>query len=254
MVSRSPKIWPNLEGWATDYPAGTEIETHFHDAHQMVHAISGVMRVRTGDEVWVVPPGRGLWLPARCEHAIRCISLVRMRTVYIRGGDGFPDTVRVSEITPLLREVMVRIADGGEATLMPHLTALLVHEIAQGGSEGLCMTVPEDARIAKLATCMRTNPADRSSLSEWAKRLGMSDRTLIRQIRKQTGQSFRDLRRQARIMAGLERLSQGVPVTTVALDVGFESPSAFIQAFRSVTGKTPGRYISRGGRDSKGGE
>jgi len=238
---------PDLEGWATDYAAGTEIEDHFHDAHQMVHAISGVMRVRTGNRIWVVPPGRGLWVPARCDHAIRCISLVRMRTVYIRGGDGFPGDVRVNEVTPLMREIMVRIADGADASLMPHLAALLMHEIAQTGSELLYMTLPEDSRIADLAVHLRDNPADRSSLGQWAGYLGMSERTLIRQIRRQTGQSFRDLRRQARIMASLELLSQGIPVTIVALDVGFESPSAFIHAFRSTIGTTPRRYFARKG-------
>lgn len=242
-----PETLPGLEGWATDYAAGTEIENHFHDAHQMVHAISGVMRVRTGNRIWVVPPGRGLWVPAHCDHSIRCISLVRMRTVYIRGGDGFPDDARVSEVTPLLREVMVRIADGAGAMLMPHLAALVVHEIAQTGAEHLCMAIPEDARIAELAAHFRDNPADRSSLGQWAGYLGMSERTLIRQIRRQTGQSFRDLRRQARIMASLEWLSQGIPVTTVALDVGFESPSAFIHAFRSTIGTTPRRYFARNG-------
>lgn len=244
LTAQDLEVWPNLEGWATDYPAGTEIDTHDHDAHQMVHAISGVMRVRTGDRIWVVPPGRGLWVPAHCDHAIRCISLVKMRTVYIGGGGRFPDDVRVSEITPLLREVMVRIADGADAALTPHLAAVLVHEIARGGSDHLCMSVPGNARIAELAAHMRDHPADPTSLSQWARRLGMSDRTLIRQIRKQTGQSFRDLRRQARIMASLERLALGIPVTIVALDVGFESPSAFIQAFRCVTGRTPGRYMN----------
>lgn len=249
MIVQNQKILPNLEGWATDYPAGTEIDSHFHDAHQMVHAISGVMRVRTGNRIWVVPPGRGLWVPAHCDHAIRCVSLVRMRTVYIRGGCGFPEDVRVSEVTPLLREVMVRIADGADAELIPHLAALLVHEIARTGSEHLCMAIPEDTRIAELASYLRDNPADRSSLSQWGRHLGMSDRTLIRQIRKQTGQSFRDLRRHARIMASLERLAGENPVTNVALDVGFESPSAFIQAFRSVTGMTPGRYMNQRTRD-----
>lgn len=240
----------NLEGWATDYPAGTRIDAHRHDTNQIVHAISGVMRVRTGDRIWVVPPGRGLWVPAECEHAIRCISLVKMRTVYIgdggggSDGGGLPVDVRVCEITPLMREIMVRLADGADAVAIPHLAALLVHEIASASAEPLCMPVPDDERIALLAAHLRDNPSDTSTLSIWADRLGMSDRTLIRHIRRQTGQSFRELRRQARIMASLERLALGDSVTNVALDVGFESPSAYIQAFRSVTGKTPGRYLT----------
>ena len=73
--------------------------------------------------------------------------------------------------------------------------------------------------------------------------IGLSLRTLIRRIKHETGMSFRELRRQTRILAALERLSLGESVTNFALNVGFDSPSAFIQAFRDVTGKTPGRYM-----------
>ena len=94
-----------------------------------------------------------------------------------------------------------------------------------------------------MGSTLLEDPADRASLRGWADRLGLSPRTLIRRIKDETGMSFRELRRQARILAALERLSLGESVTNVALDVGFDSPSAFIQAFRSVTGKTPGRYM-----------
>lgn len=66
---------------------------------------------------------------------------------------------------------------------------------------------------------------------------------MSRRIRDETGMSFRELRRQARILASLERLALGQAVTCVALDVGFDNPSAFIHAFRAVTGKTPGRFM-----------
>jgi AraC-like DNA-binding protein len=37
-------------------------------------------------------------------------------------------------------------------------------------------------------------------------------------------------------------LAAGEPVTSTALEVGYESVSAFIAAFSNVIGKTPGRY------------
>jgi len=55
--------------------------------------------------------------------------------------------------------------------------------------------------------------------------------------------SFREYRRQARILAALEQLSAGNSVTNTALDVGFESPSAFIQSFKEVMEKTPGQMF-----------
>jgi len=48
-----------------------------------------------------------------------------------------------------------------------------------------------------------------------------------------------------RLLSALERLAQGRPVTDVALDVGYDSPSAFISTFRQSLGTTPRRYFAK---------
>ena len=233
-----------LEGLASDYRAGEIIGAHAHHAHQIVHALTGVMRVLVDGGVWIVPPGRALWMPARTVHEIRCIGLLRMRTVYLDGDHpSFPAAVQVTGVSELMREIMVRLAEGAEPHQLPHFCALLVDEIAALTFEPFHLPRTKDARIARLGSALLEDPADRTSLRGWADRLGLSPRTLIRRVKDETGMSFRELRRQARILAALERLPFGESVTNVALDVGFDSPSAFIQAFRSVTGKTPGRYL-----------
>ena len=55
--------------------------------------------------------------------------------------------------------------------------------------------------------------------------------------------TFRQWRRQARLLAALERLTAGEPVTSVAMAIGYESTSAFIAAFREGFGETPKRYV-----------
>jgi len=45
-----------------------------------------------------------------------------------------------------------------------------------------------------------------------------------------------------RLISALERLEQGAAVTEVALDCGYNSPSAFIAAFRRQFGATPGAF------------
>ncbi len=72
-------------------------------------------------------------------------------------------------------------------------------------------------------------------------------RTLSRRFLAETGMTFRQWQRQARLLAALVRLAQREPVTSVALDLGYDSPSAFIYAFRRALGTTPGRYFERDG-------
>ena len=48
-------------------------------------------------------------------------------------------------------------------------------------------------------------------------------------------------------MDGLIRLAEGQSVTEVALELGYETPSAFIAMFRRALGVTPGQYFNQQG-------
>ena len=72
----------------------------------------------------------------------------------------------------------------------------------------------------------------------------MSRRTFTRLFRTQTGASFAAWRQQVCLLAAIERLSMGQPVTRVALDLGYASPSAFAAAFRQVLGTAPSQYMT----------
>src|ERR1035441_3984105 len=65
-----------------DFKNGKVIPEHFHPEHQLVFASSGVMTVHTGQNVWVVPPMRAVWIPALTPHRIVMSGLVSMRTLY----------------------------------------------------------------------------------------------------------------------------------------------------------------------------
>lgn len=242
-IDNMPNL-PDLRGLASRYPAGTTIEPHSHDAHQIAHAITGTMRVTVRDATWFVPLGRALWIPAYTVHSIRCVQKVDMRTVYLQGNHHpETDSIKVMSVSPLMREILVRLSEGCATRQILHLKSLLLDEIATMDVEQLKISVPDDARIARLTAHILAHPADDISLDRWATLLGFSQRNLIRRIRAQTGMTFRELRRQTRIMLAIEKLSGGQSVTATALDVGFESTSAFIHAFRLITGTTPRKYI-----------
>lgn len=80
------------------------------------------------------------------------------------------------------------------------------------------------------------NPADERSLEDWAPQVGASARTLARLFVSETGLTFAEWRRQVRLLEAIDRLGKGQAVTRVALDLGYESPSAFIAMFRRTLG------------------
>jgi len=104
---------------------------------------------------------------------------------------------------------------------------------------------PAEPRLRRVTQALLANPGDRRSLAAWARWAGASPRTLARLFLRETGLSFGAWRQRARLLQAVARLATGQAVTTVALDVGYDSPSAFIAAFRRQFGTTPRRYLRR---------
>ena len=241
-------------GYAADYASGHFIPRHRHADGQVIFATTGVMTVTTVAGRWVVPPERAVWVPPNVTHAIRMTGAVAMRTLYLddHGRASLPDTCAVLQVSPLLRELIVRVVafagpyakDGREARIV----GVLLDEVAAARTAPLHLPMPRDPRLRVITDQLTADPADRRSLAEWARSAGASARTLARLFQGETGLSFAHWRQQARLLRALERLAAGDPVTTVALDLGYDSPSAFITMFRSRLGATPGRYF--GGADA----
>ena len=87
------------------------------------------------------------------------------------------------------------------------------------------------------------NPGSRRPLTVLCKESGVSVRTLERLFQRETGLTFGKWRQQLRLLHALRLLAAGQPVTAVAIDVGYESVSAFIVMFKRTLGVTPRRYF-----------
>ena len=48
---------------AIDYADGFSNAPHSHPRAQLLFAMSGIMKVSTGEGTWVVPPSRAVWIP-----------------------------------------------------------------------------------------------------------------------------------------------------------------------------------------------
>ena len=59
----------------------------------------------------------------------------------------------------------------------------------------------------------------------------------------ETGMTFSKWRQQARLLCGIRMLAEGMAISTVAIDLGYESPSAFSAMFRRALGIAPSEYF-----------
>jgi AraC-like DNA-binding protein len=243
---RTRPLTAGVGAYARDFPKGHHVARHRHAWHQLVYARAGVMTVSTARGAWVVPPQRAVWMPAATDHEIRCASAVSMRTLYFAPRvRALPGECCVVHVSPLLRElILAGVEAPGPARRRRQLTALILSELAAATVAPLHLPEPADPRVRRITEALRAEPGDPRTLAAWAKEVGASTRTLSRLFLAETGMTFRQWQRQARLLAALVKLARREPVTSVALDLGYDSPSAFIHAFRRALGKTPRCYFA----------
>jgi len=241
-----------IAAMAKDFPNASRIPPHRHKRAQLVFAAHGTMVVWTAQGSWVVPPNRAVWMPAETEHAIRMNGAVAMRTLYIRAdlAAAMPAKCCVIAVSPLLRELILRAVElpllYDEAGAAGRVMALILDEMRVLPVLPLHLPWPEDARLKRLCIAISGDPASPRTLAAWGREVGASSRTLARLFRRETGMSFGAWRQQVRLVDALGRLANGQPVAGVALDLGYQSPSAFTGMFRRALGRAPTRYFMAG--------
>ncbi|WP_404990778.1 AraC family transcriptional regulator [Cupriavidus pauculus] len=234
---------------AADYVPGHVTKPHQHPHAQLVHAMHGVMVVSTAEGQWTVPPTRGMWMPGGTTHWIRMVGRVQMRTAYIRpdAAPDLPTQCTVLGISPLLRELILAAIDVPPLyepdSRDGRLMRLLLDEVKLVPTLPLHLPRPSDTDLRKICDEIVGMPDTDLTLADWGSRLGVDPKTIQRRFARETGMTFGQWRQQARLLAALERLAAGDKVVDVALDMGYESPSAFATMFRRQFGVPPSAFF-----------
>jgi AraC-like DNA-binding protein/quercetin dioxygenase-like cupin family protein len=234
---------------AKRFADGFSIPQHEHERDQLLYAISGVMRLRTQRDAWIVPPDGAAYIPAGLSHSVSMHGNVDMRTLYIDplAVRKRPQGLNVVAVPALLKELILAL--GKEPpTYGPNsrgnlIAQLIEQEIHLAQALSLHVRLPRDPRLQKLCAEFLADPSDRKTLDGWAEVSGASARTLARLFDRDLGMSFIQWRQRVRFQSALEALSQGVPVSVVAKQHGYRSASAFSAAFGKATGHAPSKVI-----------
>jgi AraC-like DNA-binding protein len=234
---------------ACNYGSRFIIEPHEHAWHQLLYACAGAMTVHTERVSWMIPPGKAVFIPAGCSHSIRMWGDVAMRSLAFPIGPASrplaADECRVLSVTPLLRELILRVIEtpalDSRVPAHQRLLGVLLDEMSLAPVAPLMLPLPMDARALAVAKHVLENPGAGEALDWLSRRYGAGRRTLERLFRNETGMSFGLWRQKVKMLDSIRLLSEGKSVTDAALDTGYASVSAFIAAFKNTFGCTPGR-------------
>lgn len=236
--------------WFNDaFQPGTWSDLHAHAGWgELAYMASGYMVVCTELGNYLATPQRAVWIPPGLEHEWYLPEATRDCSLYILPAVLPPDAglthYQAREISPLVREMILALAplppeyDPGPVA---RLVDALLDQLCALPEVGFPLPMPKDRRLVVLCTSLLGNPDSQETLREWSQQLGMSERNLARLFQRETGESFGRWRQRIRLQHAVGQLEQGETVTTVALNCGYTSLSAFIAAFKKYFGTTPGQ-------------
>lgn len=237
-------------GMALDYPDQYHVPPHKHRKAQLLYALRGVMVVGSEQGQWVVPPSRGLWLPAGCQHWIRMVGEVKVRTVFMPAlyNAQLPLSCCVLAISALLRELIL-----ATLTIPQHYTAnsraarlvqVLIDELQPAKVLPVHLPFSQHGRVQQICQDIMNHPDLGKTATDWAKQFYVHPKTIQRQFIQHTGMTLGQWQQQAKLLMAMEMLANGQRVLDVALALGYNSPSAFSAMFKRQLGILPGVFAT----------
>lgn len=235
-------------------PARHIFPPHAHRWNQFVYATAGTLVVMVEKSRYVITPEQAIWVPTGVQHTTGALHGAEFRNLYVADAPdlGMPGTCAVLAVSPLLRALIVELADiGGRsegADYIGRVHALLLDQLRRLPVQDFQLPWPTSPMLRKLCEAVYANPADLRGAEEWGAVLGASARTLARRFEKELGLGLREWRHRLRLFRAVEWLGAGRAVTDIALELGYSSPSAFTYMFRQEMGCSPTEYRGRGAR------
>jgi AraC-like DNA-binding protein len=225
-----------------------EVPLHVHRKGQLILALHGAVTCTAGNDIWIVPPNCGVWIPGGVPHSARATTNARLNYLFVEpGAANLPETSCTLSVSPMIREMVDRLANE-QADYLPdshpaRIARVVLDELAQMPRERYNLPISNHPKIRAITDALTIKPSDRSTLSDWANRVAMSERSLARLLIRETGLTFGRWRQQLHLVVALRELASGESVQNVAVALGYDSVNAFITMFKKALGSTPAQYF-----------
>ncbi|WP_414441721.1 AraC family transcriptional regulator [Burkholderia sp. 22PA0106] len=225
-----------------------EQPVHQHRKAQLVISLRGSVTCRVADALLMVLPESGVWIPGNLPHSNKASLDAQIIFLFVdQDAMSLPSHSCILSITPLVREMVIHLADQGDRfpddEAYAQFCAVLLGQLSRASVEQLSLPLTVHPKLRPVCNALIDQPGDRRSRADWAREVAMSERTFDRLVMKETGLSFGRWRQQLQLIVALRDLSAGISVQRVALTLGYESTTAFIIMFKKAFGVPPGRYI-----------
>ncbi|UWU75269.1 helix-turn-helix transcriptional regulator [Bradyrhizobium huanghuaihaiense] len=227
-------------------PPRSYFAEHSHTWSQLVYAIAGALTVNANGRSLVISPEQAVWLPTGTAHSVGSLMGAEFRSLWVAdvASRGMTSRTTVMHVSALLRALIVEAASlkREDRRYANRVTALILDQLRRATPIAGALPWPSHPSLLALCESLYADPANPRHADKWGREIGMSARTLTRHFESEVGMSLRAWRQRVRLFKAIELLGSDLPITEIALRLGYSSASAFIFMFRSEMSVSPLQY------------
>ncbi|MFA1667277.1 AraC family transcriptional regulator [Chromobacterium piscinae] len=223
------------------------VASHVHEVGQLIYLRRGAMLCQSETMRWLMAAGQVGWIPAGMAHSAEPLAELDGVTAYADRA-AYPDlpaearVVQAGGMMGLLLERQLSYEAEPWTGRRQRLVGVIVDELLQLAPLPQQLPLPAERRLRALCRRVLADLGRGWLLDELAAAHGFSRASLTRAFARETGVSFGNWLGQARLLEAVRLLSGGAAVGETALQVGYQSLSAFGAAFRRHLGMAPGEF------------
>lgn len=226
--------------------ANTEFPPHHHAWGQIIFVKSGVFVLNVAGQRFLTPSGFALWIPPMILHSSHNHKPTGFRSININHCESMPKRaclLNLSTISHAIIDSFFERKIAAPKTVQDlRLAQVLIDQLAAEPWQHAYLPSTQDKQLAPILKSLEKNPADNTTLAQFAQKVYTTERTLARRCQSELGMSFSQWRQRLRFLYSISLLEQDKSIQTIAFEVGYNSVSAFIAMFKHISGVTPDNY------------
>ncbi len=231
------------------------IPTHKHEKAQLLYTEGGLVYVTTETKTYFLPARHFMWIPDTIKHSIHPSSEnVMMRNLYFpvdKNEHSFYSNEGIYPVNDLLLQMMLftnrwngDLKKGSRNYFIARAIKAILPEICETNLP-LALPTAKDKRLLKVINYLDEHLDETIFFSKLAEKFGFSERSLYRLFQKDMGMSFIQFFTIRRMLKAIELLlEKRLPVSEVAVAVGYNSIPTFSNTFYKLLGQRPSDYLN----------
>lgn len=231
------------------------MQTHWHKDIEVIHVLSGSLKVIAGDQSFNLNEGNSLYVPGGVTHGAEPTNCIYECSVfsptllystpkissYIKSKIVSPVFFEENKYVYLFFKSLQEKGDGYEFEVISSLNNI-AYLSYKSQAENAVLKKYSAERIKQSLVYIEENFSGEINLAELSKQSSMSPNYFCKVFKDITGQTPTEYIATFRIDMACEMLLMGKSVTETSLDCGFNDLSYFIHIFKRHKGISPKKY------------